>query len=86
MNKYCVKKFNKFADFITECLVEEYTKLEFTSYKLKEEYNRVTIQLYIKINSKEYEIRIPCDFNTTISKILDEAKSDINHLILNSYK
>lgn len=86
MNKYYMKKFNKFADFITECLVEEYTKLEFTSYKLKEEYNRVTIQLYIKINSKEYEIRIPCDFNTTISKILHEAKSDISQLILNCYK
>ena len=86
MNKYYRKKFNKFADFIIECLVEEYTKLEFTSYKLKEEYNKVIIQLYIKINSNEYEIRIPCDFNTAISYILHEAKSDISQLILNSYK
>ena len=37
MDKYYKKKFNKFADFIIECLVEEYTKLEFTNYKLKEE-------------------------------------------------
>nr|UWF92280.1 MAG: hypothetical protein [Bacteriophage sp.] len=86
MNKYYMKKFNKFADFIIECLVEEYTKLEFTNYKLKEEYNRVTIQLYIKINSNEYEIRIPCDFNVPISKILHEAKSDISQIILNCYK
>ena len=86
MDKYYMKKFNKFADFIIECLVEEYTKLEFTSYKLKEEYNKVTIQLYIKINSNEYEIRIPCDFSTPISKILYEAKSDISQIILNCYK
>lgn len=86
MDKYYKKKFNKFADFIIECLVEEYTKLEFTNYKLKEEYNRVTIQLYIKINSNKYEIRIPCDFNTSISIILDKAKSDISQLILNCYK
>lgn len=86
MDKYYMKKFNKFADFIIECLVEEYTKLEFISYKLKEEYNSVIIQLYIKINSNEYEIRIRCDFNTTISKILHEAKSDISQLILNCYK
>lgn len=86
MDKYYRKKFNKFADFIIECLVEEYTKLEFTSYKLKEEYNRVIIQLYIKINSNEYEIRIPCDFNVPISKILHEAKSDISQIILNCYK
>lgn len=85
-DKYDMTKFNKFADFILECLVEEYTKLEFNGYKLKEEYNKVTIQIYIKINSNEYEIRIPCDFNTTISKILHEAKSDISHLILNCYK
>lgn len=86
MDKYYKKKFNKFADFIIECLVEEYTKLEFTNYKLKEEYNRVTIQLYIKINSNEYEIRIPCDFTTSISIILHKAKSDISQLILNCYK
>lgn len=86
MDKYYRKKFNKFADFIIECLVEEYTKLEFIRYKLKEEYNRVIIQLYIKINSNEYEIRIPVDFNITISKILDAAKSDISQLILNCYK
>jgi hypothetical protein len=82
MYKYDTKKFNKFADFIIECLVEEYSKLEFNSYKLKKN----TIQLYIKINSNEYVIRIPCDFNTTISKILHEAKSDISQLILNYYK
>lgn len=28
MDKYYMKKFNKFADFIIECLVEEYTKLK----------------------------------------------------------
>lgn len=86
MDKYYMKKFNKFADFIIECLVEEYTKLEFTSYKLIEEYNRVLIQLYIKISSNEYELRIPCDFNVPISKILHEAKSDISQIILNCYK
>lgn len=85
-DKYDMIKFNKFADFILECLGEEYTKLEFNGYKLIEKYNKVTIQLYIKINSNEYEIRIPCDFNTSISKILHEAKSDINQLILNCYK
>ena len=37
MDKYYMKKFNKFADFIIECLVEEYTKLEFTSYELKKQ-------------------------------------------------
>ena len=38
MDKYYMKKFNKFADFITECLHEEYTKIDFNSYKLEEKY------------------------------------------------
>lgn len=38
------------------------------------------------INKNEYEIRIPCNFNKTISKILHEAKNDISHLLLNCYK
>lgn len=47
-----MKKFNKFADFIIECLVEEYTKLEFNNYKLKEEYHVILIQLYQKYYTK----------------------------------
>lgn len=86
MEKYCMEKFKKFTDFIVECLHEEYTKINFNSYTIEEKYNRVTIKLYIKLNSNEYELRIPCDFNVPISKILYEAKSDISHLILNSYK
>lgn len=86
MDKYYMKKFNKFADFIVTCLQEEYKKIEFNSYKLEDNYKKVTIKLYIKINSHEYEIRIPCDFSTPISKILYEAKSDISQIILNSYK
>jgi hypothetical protein len=42
--------------------------------------------LCIKLNSDEYELRIPCDFNVPISKILHEAKSDISQIILNCYK
>lgn len=86
MEKYYMRKFNKFTDFIVECLREEYTKIDFNSYTLEEEYNRVTIKLYIKLNSDEYELRIPCDFNVPISKILYEAKSDISQIILNCYK
>lgn len=86
MEKYYMRKFNKFTDFIVECLHEEYTKIDFNSYTLEEKYNRVTIKLYIKLNSGEYELRIPCDFNVPISKILHEAKSDISQIILNSYK
>ena len=85
MDKYCMKKFNKFTDFIVECLREEYTKIDFNSYRLEEKYNKVTIKLYIKLNSNEYELRIPCDFNVPISKILHEAKSDIMQII-NCYK
>ena len=61
MEKYYMRKFNKFTDFIVECLREEYTKIDFNSYTLEEKYNRVTIKLYIKLNSGEYELRIPCD-------------------------
>lgn len=86
MEKYYMRKFNKFTDFIVECLREEYTKIDFNSYTLEEEYNRVIIKLYIKLNSDEYELRIPCDFNVPISKILYEAKSDISQIILNCYK
>lgn len=86
MEKYYMRKFNKFTDFIVECLREEYTKIDFNSYTLEEKYNRVTIKLYIKLNSDEYELRIPCDFNVPISKILYEAKSDISQIILNCYK
>lgn len=86
MEKYYMRKFNKFTDFIVECLREEYTKIDFNSYTLEEEYNKVTIKLYIKLNSDEYELRIPCDFNVPISKILYEAKSDISQIILNCYK
>ena len=86
MEKYYMRKFNKFTDFIVECLREEYTKIDFNSYALEESYNRVTLKLYIKLNSDEYELRIPCDFNAPISKILHEAKSDISQIILNCYK
>ena len=86
MEKYYMRKFNKFTDFIVECLREEYTKIDFNSYTLEEEFNRVTLKLYIKLNSDEYELRIPCDFNVPISKILHEAKSDISQIILNCYK
>lgn len=86
MDKYYMKKFNKFADFILECLHEEYTKIEFNKYELEDQYNKVTIKLYIELNCTEYEIRIPCDFNTSITKLLHEAKSDISQLIINCYK
>lgn len=86
MEKYYMRKFNAFADFITECLREAYTKIDFNNYILEEKYNKVTIKIYININSDEYEVRIPCDFNTTITKILNEAKSDISQLIINCYK
>lgn len=86
MEKYYMRKFNKFTDFIVECLREEYTKIDFNSYTLEDKYNRVTIKLYIKLNNGEYELRIPCDFNVPISKILHEAKSDISQIILNCYK
>lgn len=86
MDKYYMRKFNKFTDFIVECLREEYTKIDFNRYTLEEEYNRVLIKLYIKLNSYEYELRIPCDFDVPISKILHEAKSDISQIILNCYK
>ena len=74
------------ADFILERLREEYTKIDFNNYTLVKDYNGVTIILYITLNNNEYSIRIPCDFNMPISKILNEAKSDINQLILNCYK
>lgn len=74
------------ADFILECLCEEYTKIDFNNYTLVKDYNGATIILYITLNNNEYSIRIPCDFNMPISKILNEAKSDINQLILNCYK
>lgn len=86
MDKYYTRKFNKFTDFIVECLREEYSKIDFNSYTLVENYNKVTIIICIKLNSDEYELRIPCDFNVPISKILYEAKSDIRQIILNSYK
>lgn len=86
MDKYYLKKFNKFTDFIITCLQEEYSKIEFNSYELEDKYNSVTIKLYIKISCNEYEVRIPCDFGKPISKILHEAKSNISQIILNSYK
>lgn len=86
MEKYYMKKFKKFTDFIVECLHEEYTKIDFNSYTIEEQYNRVTIKLYIKLNSNEYELIISCDFDVPISKILYEAKSDITQIILNCYK
>lgn len=86
MNTYYMKKFKRFADFIIECLQEKYTNTRFTRYELEEEYNKVTIKLYIKINAKEYTIRIPCDFNIPIAKILQESICDINQIILNCYK
>lgn len=49
MEKYYMRKFNKFADFIIECLREEYTKIDFNSYALEEKFNRVTLKLYIKL-------------------------------------
>lgn len=81
-----MRKFNRFADFIVECLREEYTKIDFNSYILEEKYNHVTIKIYIKLNSDEYELGIPCNFNVPISKILNEAKSDIMQIIINCYK
>ena len=81
-----MKKFYKFADFILECLHEEYTKIEFNKYELEDEYNKVTIKLHIELNLDDYEIIIPCDFNVPITKILHEAKSDISQIILNCYK
>lgn len=86
MEKYYMEKFKKFTDFIVECLHEEYTKINFNSYTIEEKYNKVTIKIYIKLNGNEYELRIPCDFNVPISKILYEAKSDITQIILNCYK
>lgn len=86
MDKYYMKKFNKFADFILECLREEYTKIDFNNYTLEEKYNNVTIKLYIKLNSDENELIIPCNFNIPISKILNGAKSDISKIIINCYK
>lgn len=86
MDKYYMRKFNKFADFIIECLHEEYKKIDFNNYILEEKYNRVTIHIYIKLNSDEHKLIIPCDFNVPISKILHESKSDINQLIINCYK
>ena len=74
------------ADFILECLCEYYTKIDFNNYTLVKDYNRVIIILNITLNNNEYSIRISCDFNMPISKILNKAKSDINQLILNSYK
>lgn len=74
------------ADFILERLREEYTKIDFNNYTLVKNYNGVTIILHITLNNNEYGIRIPCDFNIPISKILNETKSDINQLILNCYK
>ena len=32
MDKYYMRKFNKFADFIIDCLREEYTKIDFNNY------------------------------------------------------
>ena len=81
-----MKKFYKFADFILECLHEEYTKIEFNKYELEDKHNRVIIKLQIGINLNSYVINIPCDFNAPISKILYEAKSDISQIILNCYK
>lgn len=86
MDKYYMKKFNKFADFILECLHEEYRKIDFNNYTLVENYNKVTINLCITLNNNEYYIRIPCDFNIPITKILYETKSDISQIILNCYK
>lgn len=86
MDKYYMKKFNKFADFILDCLHEEYTKIDFNNYTIVENYNKVTIILCIQLNNNEYSIRIPFDFNVPISKILHEAKSDISQIILNCYK
>ena len=86
MDKYYMKKFDKFADFIIECLREEYTKIDFNKYTLEEEYNNVTIKLYIKLNSDECELRIPCNFKLPITKIFNEAKNDISQIILKCYK
>lgn len=81
-----MKKFYKFADFILECLHDEYTKIEFNKYELEDKYNKVSIKLQIEINLNVYEIIIPCNFNVPITKILHEAKSDISQIILNCYK
>jgi hypothetical protein len=48
--------------------VNNIQKIDFNSYALEEKYNTVTIKLYITLNSDEYELRIPCNFNAPISK------------------
>lgn len=86
MDKYYLKKYNHIADFIQEVLNENYKKIKFNSYKIEEEYNRATLIFYIKLNDNEYELRIPLDLNKSILKIIEQAKLDLNDLIINCYK
>lgn len=86
MDKYYSKKYNHIADFIQEDLNENYKKIKFNSYKIEEEYNRVTLIFYIKLNDNEYELRIPLDLSKSILKIIEQAKLDLNDLIINCYK
>ena len=72
MDKYYMKKFNHFADFIKAYLNEEFSKLEISSYIIEEKYNRATI-MYIKIDNNEHQLCIPIDFNISLSKILDKC-------------
>nr|DAW20219.1 MAG TPA: hypothetical protein [Caudoviricetes sp.] len=86
MDKYYLKKYNHFADFIKESLNEIYTKINFNSYKIEEKYNRASIIYYLKINDNEYELRIRIDINKSILEIIEQAKIDLNELLINIYK
>lgn len=86
MDKYYLKKYKHFADFIEECLNEDYTKIKFNSYRIEEEYNRISIIFYIKLNNNEYELRIFVDVNKSILKIIEQAKIDLSELIISCYK
>ncbi len=86
MERYYMKKYHYLADFIKECLIEEYTKIEFNSYKVEEEYNRKIIFYYIKLNNNEYELKLYLDTNMSLFKLIEYAKIEVKELIVNCYK
>lgn len=86
MDKYYLKKYNHFADFIKESLNEVYTKINFNSYRIEEKNEIVTIIFYIKLNDNEYELKIIVDLNMSILEIIEQAKNDLRKLIINCYR